>query len=291
MFVHLCLSQIISCCILRSEDDPVSLTERQYSPALHALPTEPSPFFHLLLFLRQPGSISRGNRLGIWGLWVSIYLACFLPLPPKLPVGHWLYNNGEHFCFQSLSYYLWLTGWGIEDWNAQSTPTSGSLTADLPEPVGRDSPLGQGQSRREWLLLFKQHLYLPFACTVEMLLMDYLHGTRETGSLVLSLLSRVDMELLFIFKDLDFSKRQFTVSGFYDRILGVLFPCLNFLSLSVTSSTSDTMNITCPFKVCWGDIIGLFSYLLQFFPTWNWVFLAWIELAIWLLFWFIFWYS
>lgn len=47
------------------EDDPVPVTGGRYPPALHALPAEDRlKTIHFLLFLRQPGSIRGGNRLG-----------------------------------------------------------------------------------------------------------------------------------------------------------------------------------------------------------------------------------
>lgn len=163
MFVHLCLSQIISCCILRSEDDPVSLTERQYSPALHALPTESASFFHLLLFLRQPGSISRGNRLGIWGLWVSTHSACFLPSAPKLWVLPSWPLSECHSSFRRLNHYLGVIGWG-EGLRAKTPRALSPLAVVLLihwswwEETVHGAP---GQTERRWLLLFRQHFNFP----------------------------------------------------------------------------------------------------------------------------------
>lgn len=78
LYVSLSLAQVISCCILCSEDDSVSFSEGQYSAAIHEIPTEPSPLFLLLFFhFREPKPICRRKWPGIWRFWVSVHkLSC-----------------------------------------------------------------------------------------------------------------------------------------------------------------------------------------------------------------------
>jgi len=72
---YLSLVQVISCCILCSEDDSVSFSEGQYSTAIHAIPTEPSPLFLLLFFhFGELKPICRGKWPGIWRFWVSVHM-------------------------------------------------------------------------------------------------------------------------------------------------------------------------------------------------------------------------
>lgn len=75
MSVYLSIAQAVSCCILCSEDDPVSFPEGQYSAAFYAIPTKPSPLFLVLFCFRELKPICRGKRYRIWRFWVSVHAA------------------------------------------------------------------------------------------------------------------------------------------------------------------------------------------------------------------------